>query len=442
MLSFDPRALDVLQRLESAGYRAVLVGGCIRDSLRGVPPHDYDAATSARPEEILHSCQGLQCVEIGGRHGTITVFSHGLPVEVTPFRRESGYSDHRHPDRIEFSTRLEEDLARRDFTINALSWDGHQIIDLFGGQEDLRKGIIRCVGDPDTRLEEDVLRLLRGLRLSAQLRFALEPSTAAAIHRHTPQLSLVAWERIWGEFSRLICAPGAEEVLLAFPQVTAQILPELAPSIGFDQRNPHHCYDVYTHCVKALSGVPPVPALRLAALLHDVGKPASFSLDEQGVGHFYGHPDHSVALARQALERLRVDGATRDRVLILIQHHHLPVEPTEKWAGRWLTRLGNEVLLDLFALKRGDALACAPHPNGTTELDGALQAVQAVLDRPHCLTLKDLAVNGRDALAIGLSGPAIGQALALLLDQVAQGELENSRDVLLPRLKTLAKTPQ
>ena len=317
MLSFDPRALDVLRRLEAAGHRAVLVGGCVRDSLRGVPPHDYDGATSAKPEEILAACRGLRCVETGGRHGTVTVLSRGLPVEVTPFRRESGYSDHRHPDQVEFTPHLEEDLARRDFTINALAWDGRQVIDLFGGREDLQAGVIRCVGDPDTRLEEDALRLLRGLRLSAQLSFSLEASTAAAIRRHAPQLSLVAWERIWGEFSRLICAPGVEAVLLSFPEVTAQILPELAPSIGFDQRNPHHCWDVYTHCIKTLSGVPPVPALRLAALLHDVGKPASFSLDERGVGHFYGHPDRSVILARSALDRLRGAGFPAALVMVL-----------------------------------------------------------------------------------------------------------------------------
>lgn len=439
MWSFDPRALEVLRRLEGAGHRAVLVGGCVRDSLRGVSPHDYDGATSARPEEILAACQGLRCIETGGRHGTVTVLSQGLPVEITPFRRESGYSDHRHPDQVEFTPHLEEDLARRDFTINALAWDGRQIIDLFDGQRDLREGIVRCVGDPDTRLEEDALRLLRGLRLSAQLQFTLDTSTSDAIRRHTPQLVLVAWERIFREFSRLICAPGVEKVLLDFPEVTAQIIPELAPSIGFDQRSPHHCYDVYTHCVKTLSGVPPVPALRLAALLHDVGKPASFSLDEQGVGHFYGHPDHSATLARQALERLRADGATRDRALVLIQRHHLPVEPTEQWAGRWLARLGQDVLFDLLALKRADALACAPHPEGTADVDGALQAARTLLARPHCLSLRELAVNGRDALAVGLSGPAIGRALAQLLEEVSQGELENSRPVLLRELEQLAR---
>ena len=440
MVSFDPIALAVLHLLEGAGYRAVLVGGCVRDSLLGLAPHDYDAATSARPEEILAACRGLRCVETGGRHGTITVLSEGLTVEVTPFRRESGYSDHRHPDRIEFSPRLEEDLARRDFTINAMAWDGGQVVDLFGGQEDLKAGLIRFVGDPDARLEEDALRLLRGLRLAAQLQFTLEASTAAAIRRHAPQLSLVAWERIWGEFARLICAPGAEEVLLAFPQVIARILPELAPSVGFDQRSPHHCHDVYTHCVKALSQVPPLPALRLAALLHDVGKPAAFSLDGQGVGHFYGHPDLSVTLARQALERLRVDGDTRERALALIARHHLPVEPTEKWAGRWLARLGEEEFFQLLALKRADALACAPHPEGTALLDRAVQAARDLLSRPHCLTLRELAVNGRDALALGLSGPAVGQALRMLLEQVSQGDLENSREALLPRLEELAST--
>ena len=440
MLPFDPRALAVLHRLEKAGHQAVLVGGCVRDSLRDVPPHDYDGATSAHPQEILAACQELRCIETGGRHGTITVLSQGLPVEITPFRREGSYTDHRHPDQVAFTPHLEEDLARRDFTINAMAWENGRVIDLFGGQPDLAAQLIRCVGDPDTRFEEDALRLLRGLRLAAQLSFRLDPATAAAIRRHTSQLSLVAWERIWGEFSRLICSPGAEAVLLAFPQVVVQILPELAPAVGFDQHSPYHCSDVYTHSVKALSQMPPVPALRLAALLHDCGKPATFFQDSQGVGHFYGHPDLSVSLAEQALTRLRVDSDTRSRVLALIRRHHLPVEPTPQWAGRWLSKLGEPLFFDLMALKRADALACTPRAGGTALLDQTIQAAREVLSQPHCLTLRDLAVNGRDALAAGLSGPAVGKALALLLDQVSQGILENRRSLLLQRLQEIAHT--
>ena len=430
-MDWDPRALDVLRRLEVTGHRAVLVGGCVRDSLLSIPLHDYDAATSATPEEILAACAPLRCVETGRKHGTITVISDGLPVEVTTFRRETGYSDHRRPDRVEFTDDLNADLARRDFTINAMAWERSGLVDPYDGQGDLERKLVRCVGDPDRRFEEDALRLLRGLRLAAQLEFAIEPDTAAAIRRRREDLSHVAWERIAAEFVRLICSPGAGRVLLDYPEVVTRIIPELEPSVGFDQRNPHHCYDVYAHSVKAMEQVPSTPALRLAALLHDVGKPDTFSLDEKGVGHFYGHPKVSAALAEQALTRLRLDSATRERVVALIARHDLPVEDTERWAGRWLSRLGEEMLFDLLALKRGDALTCAPREGGTALLDRVERAIRDVLTQSPCLTLKDLAVNGRDALAAGLRGPAVGLALQTLLNRVVEGELQNDRTALL-----------
>lgn len=432
---WDPRALEVLRRLEAAGHRAVLVGGCVRDSLLGLSPHDYDAATSALPAQIKAACTGLKCLETGLKHGTVTVLSDGLPVEVTTFRREGTYSDHRHPDRVEFTDDLAQDLARRDFTVNAMAWEDGGLVDLFGGRTDLEARLVRCVGDPERRFEEDALRLLRGLRLAAQLDFTLHPDTAAAIRRRAPQLEHVAWERISAEFLRLLCSPGAGRVLLDFPEVTVQIIPELAPALGFDQKNPHHLYDVYTHSVKALEQVPPRPVLRLAALLHDVGKTGAFSQDSEGIGHFYGHAKVSAALADQIVARLRLDHAARERTVALIARHDLPVEPSEQWAGRWLSRLGEEFFFDLLALKRGDALACAPDGGeGLDRLERSEAAARALLSRRPCLTLRDLAVNGRDALAAGLAGPAIGRALNLLLEQVAEGELPNDRAVLLRAL--------
>ena len=436
-MNWDPRALAVLERLERAGHRAVLVGGCVRDSLLSIPLHDYDAATSARPEEILAACADLRCVETGIQHGTVTVVSDGLPVEVTTFRKETTYSDHRHPDRVEFTDKLAHDLSRRDFTINAMAWEPGGLVDLHGGQEDLAQRMVRCVGDPDRRFEEDALRLLRGLRLAAQLEFSIHPDTAAAIHRHAADLSHVARERICAEFLRLLCSPGAGQILLEFPDVVCRILPELAPSVGFDQRNYHHCYDVYTHSVHTLIHTPPVPALRLAALLHDAGKPAVFSLDETGIGHFYNHTEESVRLARQALERLRLDTATRERVIALIHRHHLPVELSQKWAGRWLSRLGPELFFQLMELKKGDAAACAPEFSDLSQLEAAEALAREVLAQGPCLSLKDLAVNGHDAMEAGLRGPAIGAALNGLLEQVAEGTLPNQRELLLQRLSSI-----
>lgn len=264
-----------------------------------------------------------------------------------------------------------------------MAWGRDGLTDPFGGRADLEGRLIRCVGDPDRRFEEDALRVLRGLRLAAQLDFALHPRTAAAIRRHLPQLSHVAWERIRAEWLRLLCAPGAGRVLLEFPEAAVQVIPELAPSVGFDQKNPHHRYDVYTHAVKALEAAPSRPALRLAALLHDVGKPACFTLDENGVGHFYGHPKVSAGLAARALERLRLSRAAREQVLTLILRHDLPVEPTRQWAGRWLSRLGPELFFNLMALKRADGLACGTPADGR-EADRAQaeELARALLAQP------------------------------------------------------------
>ena len=363
MFQWDARALEILNTLERAGHQAVLVGGCVRDALLGREPHDYDAAVSAPPEEILAACRSkFKCIPTGLAHGTVTVVHSGLPVEVTAFRKEGTYSDHRHPDRVEYTSRLEEDLARRDFTVNAMAWDRSGLTDPFGGQADLAAGVIRCVGEPDRRFQEDALRVLRGLRLAAQLDFRLEAETAAAIRRNTPLLSYVAWERIQAEFLRLLCCPGAERILLDFPETVCQIVPELAPAVGFDQKNPHHCYDVYTHSVKALGRVRPEPAPRLAALLHDIGKPACFSLDGQGVGHFYGHEGESARLAEQAAARLRLDRRTQERVVTLVARHGLQIEATPKVVRRWLQRLGPGLFSTCWSWSGRTAWPAPPGP--------------------------------------------------------------------------------
>ncbi len=437
---WDERALEVLRRLEEAGHQAVLVGGCVRDALLGRAPHDYDAATSARPEEVLSACAGLRCVPTGLAHGTVTVLSGGLPVEVTTFRREGTYSDHRHPDAVRFTSHLEEDLARRDFTVNAMAWTPRGLIDPFGGQKDLARGLVRCVGEPERRFQEDALRVLRGLRLAAQLDFSLHPETAAALRRSVPLLSYVAWERIQGEFLRLLCGPGAERVLGEFPEGVCQVVPELAPAVGFDQKNPHHCCDVYTHSVKTLAGVRPEPVLRLAALLHDVGKPACFSLDEAGVGHFYGHEKESARQAQEIAARLRLDKATQSRMTALVLRHGLQLEPTPRVVRRWLQRLGPELFFDLLELERADGRACAPGPPPCPDRCAQAEALaREILAQKPCLTLQELAVNGRDALAAGLSGPDIGRALKDLLDQVAVGDLPNERPILLERLRAASE---
>lgn len=434
MIQWDPRALEVLARLRKAGFQAVLVGGCVRDFLRDKEPHDYDAATSAQPEEIMAACVDLTCVPTGLRHGTVTVLSQGLPVEVTTFRREGTYSDGRHPDEVSFTTSLTEDLARRDFTINAMAWDEDGLVDRFGGRADLEAGLIRCVGNPTRRFQEDALRILRGLRLASQLDFTIHPDTAQAIRTETPRLTMVARERIGGEFLRLLCGPGAGRVLLEFPQTVCEIVPQLAPTVGLDQKNPHHAWDVYTHLVKTVENIPPELALRLAALLHDVGKPDTFFLDESGTGHFYGHAQVSARLCQDITQELRLDNATREQVITLVERHHLSLQPTQACVGRWLRRLGPERFFQLVTLMKADGASCLPGQPARRELDEVADLARWILAQAPCLTLKDLAVNGRDALAAGLSGPAIGRCLNRLLDQVAEGSLPNEREVLLKHL--------
>lgn len=436
MPNWDPRALAVLEALESAGFQTVLVGGCVRDFLRDTQPHDYDAATTARPEEMLEVLKGWKVVETGRRHGTLTIFSGGLPVEVTTFRREGEYTDHRHPDGVLFTTDLEADLARRDFTVNAMAWGRDGLTDPFGGQADLAAGVLRCVGQAERRFQEDALRMLRCLRFAAQLGFSLHPDTGRALRRKLPLLDCVSRERVAEEFLKLICAQGGERVLLEYPQAAVQVLPELGPAVGFDQQTPYHRYDVYTHSVKTMGQVRPQPVLRLAALLHDVGKPSTFAPDSQGVGHFPDHAKAGAELADRALRRLRLDNAAREQAVALIARHGMCLPAQERTVRRWLARLGPELFFDLMELDRADCLAKRPEmipaPQHWRELESV---ARQVLERADCLSLKELAVNGRDALDAGLRGPEIGRALNILLEDVVEGRRPNDRAALLAALQ-------
>lgn len=436
MLNWDPRALAVLDVLEHAGHRAVLVGGCVRDYLLGIQPHDYDAATSARPEEMLELFQGWKVLQTGVRHGTLTIVSDGLPVEVTTFRVEGAYTDHRHPDGVCFTRRLDEDLRRRDFTVNAMAWSRTEgLTDLFGGQEDLNARILRCVGQPKRRFAEDALRMLRCLRFSAQLGFDIHPDTAAALTEQLPLLDAVSRERVTEEFIKLICAPGAVEVLLRWPAAVGQVLPELRPAVGFEQHTPYHCFDVYTHSIRVLGGTPPEKRMRLAALLHDVGKPHTYTPDERGVGHFPNHAKVGAEIADQALRRLRLDHVTREQAVTLIARHGMRLPAEERVVRRWMARLGPELFFDLLTLDQADNNAKQPDmvPDGQHWVE-LYHLARRVLEEADCLCLKDLAVDGNDALAAGLRGPAVGRALNALLEDVVEGRRPNRREALLTAL--------
>ena len=425
---------EALLRLNEAGFEAWLVGGCVRDRLMGLAPHDYDITTSAIPEETEAVFAGERIIETGLRHGTVTVLLSGEPLEITTFRTEAAYSDHRRPDAVRFTRSLREDLARRDFTVNAIAMDaGGRLCDPFGGRADLEKKILRAVGDPEARFREDALRILRCARFSSVLGFAIEPATAAAMVRCRELLAYVSAERIYTELTKLLCGQDVRRLLMDHTDVLGAVLPELLPMKGFDQRNFHHIYDVLEHTARVVENVPPAPRLRWAALFHDAGKPACFTLDAKGVGHFYGHAEVSRTLAEEALRRLKADNATREAADLLIHWHDVPVEPTAPAVRRMLRKLGAEGFRDLLALKRADNLAQNPAYQDRLKTYDALEALaEQILAENQAFRLKDLAINGEDLLALGMApGPEMGALLNRLLDEVVSDRLPNERETLL-----------
>ena len=432
MVDIPAPVREILETLGAAGHRAWCVGGCVRDALLGRAPEDWDVATAARPEETM-ALFGSRAVPTGLRHGTVTIRTAEGGVEVTTLRRDGAYRDHRRPESVTFTDSLEEDLRRRDFTVNALAVDLRGTLqDPLGGRADLAAGVLRCVGDPDRRFDEDALRILRGARFAAQLGFAIHPDTAAAIHRNRALLGDIAPERIWTELKKLVTGAHAAEVLRAYPDVIGVFWPEVLPMVGFDQRNRHHCHDVWEHTLHALAAVPPEADLRLTVLLHDIGKPNCFTVDEKGQGHFYGHPAESARLAGEMLRRLRADNATTETVVRLVSWHDKNIPRTRSGVARALGKLGERDLRRLLDVKRADNLAQAPEYRA---VQGGIDKAEAILDQllaeDTCVSLRQLAVNGRDLLALGLSGPAVGRILRTLLDAVLDETLPNQRAALL-----------
>ncbi len=427
-------AAFVLDRLHQCGYQAYAVGGCVRDTLLGRKPKDWDICTNALPAQMQQIFADCHVVETGLQHGTLTVMYDHEPFEVTTFRVDGEYTDHRHPDEVIFVADVRDDLSRRDFTVNAMAWSPQTgLVDAFGGQEDLEKKLIRCVGDPYKRFDEDALRIMRALRFASTYGFAIDPETDAAIHALKHTLTGVAAERIRVELAKLLRGQGAGEILRNYRDVMFTILPSLAPMDGFDQRTPWHAYDVWEHTVRAVENVPPTETLRLTMLLHDAGKPGCFTVDERGQGHMYGHQNLSADIAAEALAALKVDNATRDRVLMLVKHHTYQFKPERKAMLRLLSRFGEDVARQLLLVKRADESA-----KGTREqsdIDGQIRELEAalneVLAEQLCFSLKDMAVNGRDMMALGCRGKAVGECLDYLLSRLLEESLQNDREVLL-----------
>lgn len=424
----------VLEQLKQVGYESFLVGGCVRDTLLGRTPKDWDICTAATPEELLSCFSGFSVYLTGLKHGTVTVLSAGEPVEVTTFRSDGEYSDHRHPDGVRFGCTLAEDLSRRDFTMNAMAYSQENgLIDPFGGEKDLQSGLIRCVGDPDRRFSEDGLRILRALRFAARYGFRLEEDTAESIRRCRTLLHNISAERTFSELKGILCGQGAGEILRTFPEVFFEILPELAPMAGFDQENPHHRYDVFVHTTHAVDAVATEPILRLTMLLHDSGKPAVFTRDRQGVGHFYGHGDRSTEIADVILNRLKSDQLTRREVLELVRRHDTPLPGTKRGMRRLLAKLGQAQLRRLLCVHRADCMAQAERylTENLAEVDRAEALLEELLTMESCISLANLQIDGDDLIAMGVpQGREIGAILAALLGAVLDGSLPNKRGAL------------
>lgn len=423
----------ILSSLEEAGYPAYLVGGCVRDELLGLPTCDYDIATAARPEQTQAVFRGIRQDTVGIRHGTVRLRLPGGVAEVTTFRTEGGYDDSRHPGWVEFVPDIETDLARRDFTVNAIAWSPRRgYADPFGGREDLKNKLLRCVGQPHRRFEEDALRLLRGIRFAARFRLAVEAQTLRAMVDSAQLVQRLSGERIFGELNGFLGAADFDDLIRFAPVLTATI-PELAPAVGFDQHSPHHAYDVYTHICHVTAAVPARPVqLRWTAFLHDVGKPACFTRDETGRGHFKEHAQVGAQMAQEILTRLHAPKGLREDVVWLVSHHMTPLENDEKQLRRYLSRYGCPRLLYLIALQRADmASKGICDEDAAARLDAVKETVLRLNLAESRLTVPALAVDGNDMKALGYSGPQIGQILKQLLEKVLDGSLENRRESLL-----------
>lgn len=442
-LSVPPAAMRLLSVLEEAGFEAWCVGGFVRDSLLGRPVNDVDIACSALWEQTEQVCldAGMHVHRTGVKHGTLTIVCEDEAFEVTTFRVDGAYSDSRHPDEVRFVRSIEEDLARRDFTINALAYHpARGLLDPFGGRHDASCGILRTVGDPARRFGEDALRILRACRFSSQLGFVIDPACYQTMLAGKSGLLRVSAERITAELQKLLLGPYVRQALLSTVDILSAVLPELVAMRGFDQCTPYHAYDVLEHTARAVEGTPPYPLVRWAALFHDMGKPGAFFKEESGRGHFYGHAKISVAIARGIMNRLSFSSAFRDRVLLLVERHDDVFEATPKAVRRALSRVNGDVELfeALCDLKHGDASGQAPEyaQERMQRAEDLRQVMRKVVKGNDAFTVKSLAVNGRDAIAAGIpQGPLVGQALRAALDAVMDERIANDHAALVDFLK-------
>ena len=434
MIQLPEKVKRIIQTITDAGYEAYAVGGCIRDSILGREPDDWDITTSAMPYQVKELFP--RTIDTGILHGTVTVMLDKEGFEVTTYRIDGEYEDSRHPREVTFTPSLIEDLKRRDFTINAMAYnDEAGLVDIFDGMRDIEKGLIRCVGNPMERFTEDALRMMRAVRFSAQLGYEIEEQTCKAIRQLAPNLCHISAERIQAELVKLVISPHPENLRIAWKTgITAVILPEFNDCMKTQQHNPHHCYSVGEHTLKAMEAIRADKVLRLTMLFHDIGKPEKLITDEKGIDHFYGHPALSEEMSRNILRRLKFNNHTIHLVSRLVRYHDYKVEPIQRNVRRAIMKVGEDIFPYLFEVKQADIDAQSDHlrQEKLKNLEDVRRIYEQIIEEQQCVSLKTLAVTGKDLIEAGMKpGKELGEVLQRLLDFVVEDPSRNKKELLL-----------
>lgn len=429
-----------IKLLENSGFKAFAVGGCVRDSIMGRVPNDWDMTTSASPEETMKVFESFRVIPTGLKHGTITVIIDGNPIEITTMRIDGEYHDNRRPDTVQFTSDIVKDLSRRDFTVNAMAYNNTDgLVDPFGGKDDIDTGIIRCVGNPDKRFNEDALRIMRAIRFASVLGFVIDSSTSESIFNNLSLIHNVANERIRVELLKLLQGRNVENILTEYKEVIFAIIPELRKLDRLEQNNKFHIYDVWTHTIKVVAGIKNTPNLRMSALLHDIGKTECKYQDNDGIYHYTGHQKFSVEISNHILKRLRFSNYDLNEILTIIKLHDCRPDGNKISIAKMCSRYSIETLLSVLEMMRGDACGKNPelYDSQIRSYNLAEQQLHEIEAEGLCLKISDLAVNGSDIVSCGFTGKEIGNILATLLHLVIEEKITNQKDVLIQTAKKL-----
>lgn len=419
----------IINKLNDNGYDAFVVGGCVRDAILGIEPKDWDITTSAKPSEIKECFNNYHIITIGEKHGTIGVVINKKVYEVTTYRVDGDYTDNRHPDNIEFTDKIEEDLSRRDFTVNAMAYNDRKgLVDPFNGQTDLKYMALRCVGNPDERFNEDALRILRGLRFASVYNFSIESNTAISIIRNKKLLNNISMERIASELNGILCGKNVNFILRRYKDVIAILIPEIVATFDFAQNNPHHNKTVWRHITASVANIEPDKLLRMVMLLHDIGKPLALRTDSNGIDHFKGHNHFGAVLAKTALKRLKYPTKFIEDAVVLIEFHDVRFSDNKKQIKHVVNKIGEENFRRLMKIQRADILAQSKYMRDAKlkNLELCEASFNNIISRNECYKIRDLNINGSDLIHLGIvDGKSIGDILEILLDRVIDETIEN-----------------